>query len=138
MSVTERATPAPIISFRVSIHISRILSPSFVWHGSLNKRLVCNDQFSVPDSLPSHTNTFIQTGRTAAPASHTARVINKSLTQPWRGSICRGWTLTKPAAEHLALKELLAEGVLKTAECDHIAAVTHFLFILYDSHRNIN
>lgn len=70
MSVRMRATPAPITSFRVSIHVSRILSPSFVWHGSLNKRLLCNDQVSVPDSLPPHTNTFIHTGRTVIPASH--------------------------------------------------------------------
>lgn len=85
MSVAKRAIPASIISFRVSIHVSRILSPSFFWHGSLKQRLLCNDQFSVPDSLQSHTNTFVHTGRTAAPASHTARVINKSSTQHLQG-----------------------------------------------------
>lgn len=79
MSVAKRATPAPIISFRVSIHVSRILSPSFAWHASLNQRLFCNVQFSVPDSLSSHTNTFTHTGRTPAP--RTARVINKSSIQ---------------------------------------------------------
>lgn len=52
-------------------------------------------------------------------------------------SICSGWTLTKPGTEHLALTEVLAEGALRTADCDHTAAVTHFLFILYDSHSNI-
>jgi len=49
MSAAQRPTAAPIIFFKISINISRFLSLSFVWHGSLNVRLFLNDQLSVLD-----------------------------------------------------------------------------------------
>lgn len=108
MSVTKRPTPAPVISFKISINVRRFLSPSLVWHGSLNTRLFLNDQLSVPDQLQSQPNTLgIQQ--------------NQKLTLPatTKGSICMGQTLPKPAIEDPGPDQSASRGTSSSSGDSH-------------------